>query len=144
VLLNLFIGHFVRPWQIWQKIATVSLPHKLYHYTTDMRGKYGLWKTGLVHAKTHLFRTKIANPQTPTPNYPHNSPNWSIAWYVYYALYQLRSHSTFNPGPTPSCDLLMASLTVVHVLPNYATMFTFRPMFWPSMVVVPVFRCGDV
>jgi hypothetical protein len=25
--------HFVRPWQIGQKMATVSLPHKLYHYT---------------------------------------------------------------------------------------------------------------
>jgi hypothetical protein len=24
-------------------MATVSLPHKLYHYTPAIRGKYGLW-----------------------------------------------------------------------------------------------------
>jgi hypothetical protein len=35
----------------------------------------GYEKTALVHVKTHLFRTEIANPQTPTPNYTHNSPN---------------------------------------------------------------------
>jgi hypothetical protein len=47
------LGIFVRPWQIWQKMATVSLPHKLYHYTPAMRGKYGLWKNWsfLVHVR---------------------------------------------------------------------------------------------
>jgi hypothetical protein len=36
-------------------MATVSLPHKLYHYTPAMPGKYGLdGKTGLVHVR-HIY-----------------------------------------------------------------------------------------
>jgi hypothetical protein len=31
-------------------MATVSLPHKLYHYTPAMRGKYGLWKNRAINA----------------------------------------------------------------------------------------------
>jgi hypothetical protein len=49
----------------------------------------GYEKMALVHVR-HIYHVyselKIANPQTPTPNYTHNSPNWSMAWCVYYAL----------------------------------------------------------
>jgi hypothetical protein len=35
-------------------MTTVSLPHKLYHYTPAMRGKYGFEKMALVHVR-HIY-----------------------------------------------------------------------------------------
>jgi hypothetical protein len=92
-------------------MAAISRPHKLYHYTPAMRGKYGLMKNGPRCAKTHLFLTERATTRKHLPQIIFTT-TLIEAWYGVFAMnYQFLpwSHSTLFPGPSP----------VVHLVQTY-------------------------